>query len=492
MCGHLDDGAGVVAAVVPRNLRGAIDDADGRRIGEQGDRPPHVRVGHRVVIAVEDDVRLLPGAHRPHERGLEGMRRQREQHALLLDQDLRHRLVALVGMAPLMGDRVAPLDKLRMQVVEVAEGPGGEEGVAQVLDLPLDLALLIGARGRARTGREVIVAGQLQQARMKVDRAALAIEHRGFQIVVLDRARAAAQRGEGLDMPAQEALERLIEREDRVDRARVAEHQHEGRQRADAAADADRAEAAPVDLGDFPRQRRQAEIRLGRRRGPQRAHRATDLHRRARIAALAQHLVQARRPQARILRQRVAHEGQIRVERGGPAAPGLREHTRAIERRCDRLMVDAELGGDGADAPVLGVVEAANLGVLRGRDHHGAPGTRDGSARAVEGAICSDGHRPCIATPPSEGRSAPDPSTCRPAVWRRAAQPGKCDPSRGPDRRAGDRDGPDGLRGWRDGGDGPPAPRRGARPSGTSRSNTRGRDRTRRRSRTAGYSADRS
>ena len=202
--------------------------------------------------------------------------------------------------------------------------------------------------------------------------------------------------------------------------------------------------------------------------------------------------MQARGPQARILRQRVTHEGQIRVERGGPAAPGLREHTRAIERGGDRLMVDAELGGDGADAPVLGVIEAANLGVLRGRDHARPQATRDESARAVEGAICSDGHRPCSATPPSEGRSAPDPSTCRPAVWRRAAPPGKCDPSRGPDRRAGDRDGPDGLRGWRDGGDGPRAPRRGALPSGTPQSNTRGRDRTRRRSRRAGYSADRS
>ena len=66
------------------------------------------------------------------------------------------------------------------------------------------------------------------------------------------------------------------------------------------------------------------------------------------------------------------------------------------------------------------------------------------------------------------------------------------DPSRGPDRRAGGRDDQGGLPGWRDGGDGPPAPTRGARPSGTPPSNTRGRDRTGRRSQTGGYSADRS
>ncbi len=80
------------------------------------------------------------------------MRREREQHALLLGQDLRHGLVALVGMAPLMRDGVAPLGKLRVQVVKVAERPRGKEGVAQVLDLPLDFALLMGARSSRGSG----------------------------------------------------------------------------------------------------------------------------------------------------------------------------------------------------------------------------------------------------------------------------------------------------------------------------------------------------
>ena len=153
MRGHFDDRAGVVAAIVPRELGEAIDDADGRGIGEQRDGPPHVRVGHRVVIAIEDDVGLLPGAHRPHERGLEGMRRQREQHPLLLGEDLRHGLVALVRMAALMRDGVAPLRKLGMQVVEIAEGPGGKEGVAQILDLALDFAL--GESRRLRSMRMI-------------------------------------------------------------------------------------------------------------------------------------------------------------------------------------------------------------------------------------------------------------------------------------------------------------------------------------------------
>ena len=52
-------------------------------------------------------------------------------------------------------------------------------------------------------------------------------------------------------------------------------------------------------------------------------------------------------------------------------------------------MVDAEVGGDGADLPVFAVVEAANLRVLFGRDHGGASedtrriGQRGGRSHAL-------------------------------------------------------------------------------------------------------------
>ena len=105
-----------------------------------------------------------------------------------------------------------------------------------------------------------------------------------------------------------------------------------------------------------------------------------------------------------------------------------------------RVMVDAEVGGDRADLPVLAVVEAANLRALFGRDHGGPLRTRDGSASAVEGATRFRGRRPCIATRPPEARSAIDPSTCQRAVCRVAWGCGKTDPSRACDTRAGDPD----------------------------------------------------
>ena len=154
-------------------------------------------------------------------------------------------------------------------------------------------------------------------------------------------------------------------------------------------------------------------------------------------------------------------------------------------------MVDAEGGGDGADLPVLAVIEAANLGVLLGRDHGASPGTRDGSARAVEGARRFPGHRPCNATRPPGARSAPDPSSCPPAVWRAAAARGKSDPSRARDTRAGDRDDRGGLRDCADGVGARRGPTRGAPPCDTPASNTRGRDHTRRRSQRGDCSAGR-
>jgi hypothetical protein len=155
-------------------------------------------------------------------------------------------------------------------------------------------------------------------------------------------------------------------------------------------------------------------------------------------------------------------------------------------------MMNAGLGGDGADGPVLGVEEAANLGVLRGRDHRAAPGTRDERARAVEGARRCPGHRPCIATHAPGARSAPRPSSCPGAVWRARRRAGKSDPSRGPGTRADGRDDRCGLRGWCGGVGARRGSIAGGPPCDRPPSNTRGRDRTRRRSRRGGHNGGRS
>jgi len=58
----------------------------------------------------------------------------------------------------------------------------------------------------------------------------------------------AGQGGKGLDVAAQEALQRLIEREARVHRARPRQHEDEALQRSAGTADLNRTEMGPIGL----------------------------------------------------------------------------------------------------------------------------------------------------------------------------------------------------------------------------------------------------
>ena len=154
-------------------------------------------------------------------------------------------------------------------------------------------------------------------------------------------------------------------------------------------------------------------------------------------------------------------------------------------------MMDAEGRGDGADLPVLAVIESPDLGVLLGCDHGASPRTRDESARAVEGARRFPGHRPCSATRPPGARSAPDPSSCPRAVWRVRCGAGKSDPSRGHGRPAGDPDDRGVLQDCSDDAGARRRLRRTAPPHGTPASSTRGRGHTSGRSQRVDCSGDR-
>ena len=69
-------------------------------------------------------------------------------------------------------------------------------------------------------------------------------------------------------MAAQEVLHAGVQEEAQEDLARVAQHHHEGHQRAAGAADLEMAEVAPVDLRLLARQRAQAQVGLGLRARP--------------------------------------------------------------------------------------------------------------------------------------------------------------------------------------------------------------------------------
>ena len=102
--------------------------------------------------------------------------------------------------------------ELGVQIVEVAEGAGEEEVLADVAVRPLDLALGLGPVGPAGPRVEAVVASKVDQ-RTVVDDAALGVlaDHRGLHPVVEDLARHAAERREGGDVAAQHGLQVLVQ-----------------------------------------------------------------------------------------------------------------------------------------------------------------------------------------------------------------------------------------------------------------------------------------
>ena len=194
---------------------------------------------------------------------------QRQEARLLLGEGVAPRAArGGPGTRPRMGDLGDPAGELRVEVRHRAERAGGEERVAEEADQSLDAALLIAAGHRAGLGGEVVVAGELEHARVEADVIADALEDDALQIVVEDGAGHALEGGEGLDVAAQETLERLVEGEARVARARPREHEHEAREQARGRADADRAEVAPVDLRLLAGEGVEAQVGLGAGGGP--------------------------------------------------------------------------------------------------------------------------------------------------------------------------------------------------------------------------------
>ena len=388
----LDRLSAVVAADMARDLVEARDDPNRGRAGQERERATHVGMGNRVPVAIEGDVRQVAGHDRPHQFGLEGMRGQRQEPRLLCREDLRDRLVAVLGMRTLMRDLVPPALKLRVEIVDIAKRPRREEGIPEVPDLALDLALLISARRRTGSDRKMIMPRELEQARVEADRGPLALKHGGLEIVVHQGSRD-AQHVEGLDMPAEKALECLVQREVREERARVREDHHETGQGPGPVADADRAETAPIHLGLFSWQDDEAAVQRHPALRPDHADETPELVGRSRVTTGAQHRIQPRAAQPRILRERLANEGQIRVQdRAATGAPSDDPRVEG-EGGLHGVRVDAELRDDGPDFPMLAEIESADFGVLLGRDHAGPFSARRAPATSRARPIDSRGHR---------------------------------------------------------------------------------------------------
>src|SRR5215471_9870042 len=100
----------------------------------------------------------------------------------LLLEHLRDRARGIAGPGALMGDLVAPLQGLAVEVLQSQEGTRREEIGTDVLNGPFHAPFLVPSGRAARTRGEMIISGELQEARVEVDGITATLEHHAAEV----------------------------------------------------------------------------------------------------------------------------------------------------------------------------------------------------------------------------------------------------------------------------------------------------------------------
>ena len=144
-----------------------------------------------------------------------------QQQRRLLGEDLADAAGGVFRAAPIGGQAAAPGVGLGIEIVEIGERAGGEEGVTYEPDGLFHAAFFVAARDRDRAGFVTVMRGEVEQGRVEADRVAVPLEHGAAQVVVQNDPGDALPCGEGAEMAAQEVLHAGIEEEAQEDVPRV-------------------------------------------------------------------------------------------------------------------------------------------------------------------------------------------------------------------------------------------------------------------------------
>ena len=178
--------------------------------------------------------------------------RQLPQMRLFLGQHLRGR-TSRGSMGPPVGDAVAPLQGLSVQVGIIGEAQAGPQVATHVLHPALHLALGLGPVGLAQAQLKAQPQGEVQHPPVPLG-TALLIPAQGHHLgVVIETAPGhPAKVFKGIDVALDEAGRVRPLYKFHVDGSRPAEHHHEGPHLPLATLFVHVAEASPVHLGLFP------------------------------------------------------------------------------------------------------------------------------------------------------------------------------------------------------------------------------------------------
>ena len=142
----------------------AVEQANGGGRSHQGQSAAQGWRRHGIIVEVEADAEGFIGVDGARRVTGERVSGERQQVRFLFGENLGHGAGVVAGPRALMGDLVAPVERLAVEILQGGEGTGGEEAGPNVLDGALHAAFFIAAGRAARTSGEVIVGGEFQEA----------------------------------------------------------------------------------------------------------------------------------------------------------------------------------------------------------------------------------------------------------------------------------------------------------------------------------------
>jgi hypothetical protein len=201
---------------------------------------------------------------------------------------------------------------------------------------------------------------------VKLNLIAASLQYGTFEIVVKNHSRLPGPVFERMNVTAQEALHSLIDEEFQIQRSGIRQRHHEAGQGSCGAAHHHVPKVSPIDLRLLAEKRLELQERFAALR-TQAGNGTPQLHHAAAVAAVANHLVDARGAQARMLIESVSNELDVGID-GYSQWLGVVEAF-ALDRVANGVWVDAQFTGNGADFPVFDAKIAAYLRAGFRTDH---------------------------------------------------------------------------------------------------------------------------
>ena len=366
--GLLDHLAFAVVALVVSDAGGSVEHADGDVVRHERQGAVGVVRRHGVPVGVEADERLGVGAGRLDPVRVGQRLGQREEAVALLGEHVGDRPGSEHGVRAGLRDLGEEAQELGVALGNAGDGPPGEEPVAQVADGPLDPALVLRPSHRAEARLDAHPPAKVEEHGVEAHRVAASLQHDDLGVIEEPLARDAAEGAGGAHQRPGERVHGEVKDELAPQGPRMREHDDEEPERPLPAGHGNLADVGPVDLCLLAGEWLGAQVQLAPWLGPNLGHVFAQGADRAGVAPLGEHVVEPGGAQARVAGQRLGDECAVRIDEPRPRR-SLGARLPEPEDAADHVGVDSELPGDGADAPVLRVVQTEDLRLGLRRRH---------------------------------------------------------------------------------------------------------------------------